>query len=125
MDLIKIDALNRPSLEIYAKLRDNAFTEDNSFIADSPKVVNLLLKTPIEVRSILATQEYYEEFEDLIAQKEIPHLYVAEKKLMERIVGHRVHHNVMMHGIRPEQTTLDDLGDNIIKIGRASCRERV
>ncbi len=125
MDLINIDDLNRPSLEIYAKLRDNAFTEDNSFIADSPKVVNMLLQTPIEVRSILATQEYYEEFEDLIAQKEIPHLYVAEKKLMERIVGHRVHHNVMMHGIRPEQTTLDDLGDNIIMLDEITSTENI
>ncbi len=125
MNLIKIDDLNRPSLEIYAQLRDNAFTEDNSFIADSPKVVNLLLEISIEIRSILATKAYYEEFEDLIASKNIPYLYVAEKKVMESIVGHRVHHNVMMHGVRPEQTPLKELGDHIIMLDEISSTENI
>ena len=125
MNLIKIDDLNRPFLEIYRQLRDNAFTEDNSFIADSPKVVNMLLQTSIEVRSVLATQKYYDEFKDLIAQKEIPHLYVAEKKLMETIVGHRVHHNVMMHGIRPANSDLSDLGDHIIMLDEITSTENI
>ncbi len=125
MNFIEVDDLNTPSLDIYRQLRDNAFAEDNSFIADSPKVVNMLLQTSIEVKSILATKEYYEEFEDLIAQKKIPHLFVAEKKLMETIVGHRVHHNVMMHGIRPSQTPLNDLGDHIIMLDEISSTENI
>ena len=125
MNLIKIDEADSPLLEIYRRLRDNAFTEDNSFIADSPKVVNMLLKTPIEVKSILATKEYYDEFEDLVAQKHIPRLFVAEKKLMETIVGHRVHHNVMMHGIRPAESLLNELGDNIIMLDEISSTENI
>ena len=125
MNLIKIDEADSPFLEIYRRLRDNAFTEDNSFIADSPKVVNMLLKTPIEVKSILATKEYYDEFEDLVAQKHIPRLFVAEKKLMETIVGHRVHHNVMMHGIRPAESLLNELGDNIIMLDEISSTENI
>ena len=74
MQLTEITDLNTPSLEIYRQLRDKVFSADNSFIADSPKVVNILLETDIEVKSLLATKEYYEEFKDLIAQKEIPHL---------------------------------------------------
>ncbi|MDA3945419.1 MAG: RNA methyltransferase, partial [Helicobacteraceae bacterium] len=89
MNLIEINDLNTPSLEIYRQLRDNAFSKDNSFIADSPKVVNILLETPIEVKSLLATKEYYEEFESLISAKKIPLLFVADKKLMESIVGHK------------------------------------
>jgi hypothetical protein len=58
MNYIKTDNINIPELEIYKKLRDNAFTEDNSFIADSPKVVNMLLRSDIKVKSILATKEY-------------------------------------------------------------------
>ncbi|MEA3374350.1 MAG: RNA methyltransferase [Campylobacterota bacterium] len=125
MNFTSIDDLDSPSLTIYRQLRDNAFSEDNSFIADSPKVVNMLLETSIEVKSILATQEYYEKFKDLIAQKEIPHLFVTEKKVMESIVGHRVHHNVMMHGIRPAQTALNDLGDNIIMLDEISSTENI
>ncbi len=125
MNLIKIDKPDSPFLEIYRRLRDNAFAKDNSFIADSPKVVNMLLKTSIEVKSILATHEYYEEFHDLITQKKISCLYVAEKKLMETIVGHRVHHNVMMHGIRPAENTLNELGDNIIMLDEISSTENI
>ena len=125
MQLTRVDDLNAPSLAIYRRLRDNAFTRDNSFIADSPKVVNMLLETPIEVRSILATQEYYDEFGSLLAGKEIPHLYVAQKKLMESIVGHKIHHNVMMHGVRPAETPLDGLGDQILMLDLITSTENI
>ena len=125
MTLTKITDLNSPALEIYAKLRDNAFVQDNSFIADSPKVVNILLQTTIKVKSILATQEYYDEFKDLLENKEIEHLYLADKKLMQEIVGHKIHHNCMMHGIRPDDTPLDDLGDHIIMLDAITSTENI
>ena len=53
MNLIKIDESNKESLQIYHQLRENAFTKDNSFIADSPKVVNIILQTAIEVKVYL------------------------------------------------------------------------
>jgi tRNA G18 (ribose-2'-O)-methylase SpoU len=125
MNLIEITDLTTPSLEIYRQLRDKTFSADNSFIADSPKVVNILLETSIEVKSLLATQEYYEEFKELIMQKEIPQLFVADKKVMESIVGHKIHHNCMMHGIRPKESPLDKLGDQIIMLDEISSTENI
>lgn len=125
MNFTKVDDINIPSLEIYHKLRDNAFTEDNSFIADSPKVVNKLLESEIEVKSILATAEYYEEFKELIMQKDIPTLYLVDKKEMESIVGHKIHHNCMMHGIRTKESELDELGDNIIMLDEITSTENI
>ena len=125
MTLTPIDDLNTPEMEVYARLRDNAFDKDNSFIADSPKVVNLLLQSGIEVKSILATRAYYEEFAELIEARNIPTLYVAEKKVMESIIGHRLHHNVMMHGVRPAQTPLDELGDQILMLDEISSSENI
>lgn len=125
MNFIPIDDLDSPALKIYSQLRDNAFSEDNSFIADSPKVVNMLLQTPIEIKSLFATREYYEEFSELVSAKKIPQLFVADKKLMENIVGHKVHHNCMMHGIRPAQTPLDKLGDNIIMLDEITSTENI
>ena len=72
MDLIDVDDITMPELNIYHQLRENAFTEDNSFIADSPKVVNLLLETDITINSILATQEYYDSYGHLMSDKNIP-----------------------------------------------------
>jgi len=126
MNLINIsDKADNSDLDIYYKLRDNAFDEDNSFIADSPKVVNLLLKSDIEIKSILATQDYYDEFKELVNSKSIKRLYLASKNVMEGIVGHKIHHNCMMHGIRPSQNNLDNLDDNIIMLDEISSSENI
>lgn len=125
MKLIKIDETNRDCLEIYHKLRENAFSEDNSFIADSPKVVNILLESDIEAKSILATSEYYDEFSELISKKNIPKLFVIDKKEMQEIIGHKIHHNCMMHGIRPKEIPLEELGDNIIMLDEITSTENV
>lgn len=125
MKLTEITDLDTPSLQIYRQLRDKTFSADNSFIADSPKVVNILLETSIQVKSLLATQEYYDEFKALITQKDIPYLYVANKKVMESIVGHKIHHNCMMHGIRPDETHIDELGDQIIMLDEISSTENI
>ncbi len=125
MNFIAIDDINIPELNIYHQFRDNAFTPDQSFVADSPKVVNLLLQTDITARSILATQEYYDTYEHLIKDKGIPQLFVASKALMQEIVGHKIHHNVMMHGTRPAQTPLHELDDHIIMLDEISSTQNI
>jgi len=125
MTLIEISDIHTPELFIYKQLRDNAFTEDNSFIADSAKVVNILLEQNIQVKSLLATQEYYDEFKDLIEAKKIAKLYVATKKMMSSIIGHKVHQNVMMHGTRPAQVALEELGNQIIMLDNITSTENV
>ncbi|MEA3331851.1 MAG: RNA methyltransferase [Campylobacterota bacterium] len=125
MNLIKVNTIQMPYLEMYHKMRDNAFDEDGSFIADSPKVVNMLLESDIEVRSILATQEYYDEFREFIESKKIDKLFVAEKAEMQKIVGHKIHHNCMMHGIRPQPTPLEELSDKIIMLDEITSTENI
>jgi tRNA G18 (ribose-2'-O)-methylase SpoU len=125
LNLIEINDINIPELHIYKQMRDNAFTQDNSFVADSPKVINLLLESDLEIKSILSTKEYYQEFEDLIMKKNIAKLYVTTKQELQNIVGHKVHHNAMMHGIRPKPTPLEELGDNIIMLDEISFTENI
>lgn len=122
--MIYIDDIDIKELSIYKTLRDNSFS-DESFIADSPKVVNLLLQSDIEVKSILATKEYYDEFSELVESKNIDKVYVADKSLMQQIVGHKIHHNCMMHGVRPAQTPLKNFDDNIIMIDEITSTENV
>jgi len=125
MKLTPVADLDTPELQIYRTLRDNQTTQDNSFIADSPKVVNMLLQTPIQVKSILATETYYASNETLLENRGIPTLYVAPKAVIETIIGHRIHHNVMMHGTRPPQSRLDELGDQIIMLDELSKTDNV
>ena len=125
MHLIEIERLDIPELKIYRELRDRMIAADNSFIADSPKVVNMLLESDIEVKSILATETYYREYAALLASREIPKCYVASKALMQQIVGHTLHHNVMMHGIRPSPSPLDTLGEQIIMLDEISSTQNM
>ncbi|PHS40406.1 MAG: rRNA methyltransferase [Sulfurovum sp.] len=125
MNFTNISDINAPELAIYHHFREHAFKADGSFVADSPKVVNLLLEEEIEVRSILATQAYYDTYRSLIETKKDATFYVASKEQMQNIVGHKIHHNVMMHGIRPEETPLDDLGRHILMLDEISSTQNI
>jgi tRNA G18 (ribose-2'-O)-methylase SpoU len=124
-ELIKIDNIDIEPLQVYKELREAAFRSDRSFIADSPKVVNLLLESDIEVKSILATQEYYDEFAALVTAKKIPKVYLTTKEQMGKIVGHKIHHNCMMHGIRPDDIGLNAVGENILMLDNITSSENV
>ena len=125
MNLVKVDDINIKELEVYKTLRDNAFDNKNSFIADSPKVVNLLLESDIKVHSILATKEYFDAFEELVENKNIPKLYVCDKELMQSIVGHKIHHNCMMHGVRPCVTPVNDLDEHILMLDNITSTQNI
>jgi tRNA G18 (ribose-2'-O)-methylase SpoU len=117
--------LDTPDLKIFKTMRDNGFDDKNSFVADSPKVVNILLRTDIEIKSILATKEYFEKYKELIDKKNIKKLFVAPKELMQSIVGHKIHHNCMAHGIRPQQNSLDKLDNQILMLDEITSTENI
>ncbi len=123
--IVEIDNIEIPELEIYSSLRESAFREDGSFIADSPKVVNLVLQSDVEIISMLATQEYYDEFSTLLNTKNIPKKYLTTKDEMKKIVGHKIHHNCMMHGIRPKNIGLEELDEKILMLDGITSAENV
>jgi len=125
MTYIPINNINAEKLNLYHQFREHAFQKDGSFIADSPKVVNLLLEQNIEVKSILATQEYYNKYQNLLKDKKNAIFYLATKEQMKEIVGHKIHHNVMMHGIRPKETALNKLDNQIIMLDEISSTQNV
>lgn len=125
LQLIPLESIDSQEVFIYKQLRENHFSSDNSFIADSPKVVNEILKTSLDVKSILATQEYYQEHEALLTSQEGVKFYVASKEQMEQIVGHKIHHNCMLHGIRPAKSRLEEMGDGIIMLDAITSTENL
>ena len=125
MNYIPINTIDDPKLSIYHQFREHAFRKDGSFVADSPKVVNLLLTQKIEVKSILATQSYYDAHQTLLMPYSEAIFYVATKEQMQNIVGHKIHHNVMMHGIRPLEVNLCELGDHIIMLDEMSSTQNI
>jgi len=120
-----VDNIDILELDVYSSLRENVFRNDNSFIADSPKVVNLILKNDIQIKSILATAEYYNEFSELIDKNEIPLKYITTKAEMKKIVGHKIHHNCMLHGIRPKNINIEDIGVSAVLLDNITSSENV
>jgi len=125
MNFTHINNIDEPKLQIYHQFREHAFKADGSFVADSPKVVNLLIEEDIEVCSILATQDYYDTHATLLEKVTDATFYVATKEQMQNLVGHKIHHNVMMHGIRPKETPLDNLGANILMLDEISSTQNI
>lgn len=125
LQLTPLESIDSQEIFLYKQLRENHFSHDNSFIADSPKVVNEILKTSLEVKSILATQEYYQEHHELLKSKKDIQLFLASKEQMQEIVGHKIHHNCMLHGIRPAESTLEEMGDGIIMLDAITSTENL
>jgi tRNA G18 (ribose-2'-O)-methylase SpoU len=125
MEFIEVSDLNAPQLQAYKTLRENKSDENGGFVADSPKVVNTLLKTDIQIQSMLATKEYYDMHKELIAPKNVEKCYVASKALMQTIVGHTIHHNVMAYGIRPQPSAVDALDDGIIMLENVTSAQNI
>ena len=91
MKFIKVNDINIPDLHIYHQFRDNAFTTDQSFVADSPKVVNLLLKLDITIqsRSCPDFSGYYHHKPSLVMNKEtkLRNLTKISKKEVQKIAN--------------------------------------
>ncbi|KIM11267.1 MAG: rRNA methyltransferase [Sulfuricurvum sp. PC08-66] len=125
LQLTPVEDVTLPELALYHKFRDSAFASDESFIADSPKVVNLLLQSTLEIKSILATPAYYAQHEELIARHDIPVLYVAEKSVLEVIAGVSMHHNCMMHAIKPSSHALEALDAQVVMLDSIASSENI
>ncbi|SFV89816.1 RRNA methylase family protein [hydrothermal vent metagenome] len=125
METVAVTTLDIPELNIYQSFRENAFSKDGSFVADSPKVIRLLIEAGVKIKSIFATQRYFDENASWLQHYDVPVAYVAPKAVLEQVVGHRLHHNVMMHAIRPEETPLESLGDQIIMLDEISNSDNV
>ncbi len=125
MKTVPIETLDHSDIQVYQKLRENIFGKDGSFIADSPNVVKLMIEAGVEIKSIFATPEYYENNADFLASYDIPVAYVADKSVLEEVVGHRLHHNVMMHALRPRQTPIEALGDHIVMLTEISNADNI
>ncbi|WP_457746091.1 TrmH family RNA methyltransferase [Sulfurimonas sp.] len=124
--ITEIQNIEDERLNVYHALRDKGILNDGSFIADSPKVVNLILEqTDIAVQSILATKAYVTEHKALLEARKVPVVYVASKSEISKIVGHKIHHNCMMHAKRPQDVELETLDDAIVLLDNITSSENV
>lgn len=102
-------------------------TQRAIFVAEGEKTVRRLLRSTIEVVSVLAQADFYEKYVGEIARKGIPSdcCYVADKSVLESIVGYRLHQGILAIGKRTEETPLAELSGKVLVLDRVIDAENV
>lgn len=103
-----ITNIHQPDLEPYRTLkRPIDHQKQGIFIAEGEKVVRRLAESLLHIRSILLTQEWFTIYEPLLrSRSEDIDVYIANKDLMETIVGYPLHKGIMALGEIPERATI-------------------
>ena len=109
MNIRKIESLDLAGLEPYRTLRrPESHIAQGIFVAEGEKVVRRLLDSGFEVRSILLTQHWLMELQTRYSLEDVD-LFVAEKKLLETIVGYPLHQGIMAVARVPTEPDLHEL----------------
>lgn len=100
----KIDSLSIPGLEPYCTMRRPLeHRAKGIFVAEGEKVVRRLVHSDLKIVSILTTKEWADVYSGLLEGKDVEDgVYIAEKKLLEEIVGYGLHQGIMAIGRVPE-----------------------
>ncbi len=99
----EVNSLSLPALEPYLTMRRPVdHREKGIFVAEGEKVVRRLVQSDLKIISVLMTHEWFEKYMPLLENREINEgIYVAERKLLEEIVGYRLHQGIMAIGRVP------------------------
>ncbi|MBI4535205.1 MAG: RNA methyltransferase [Ignavibacteriae bacterium] len=105
----RVTSLDLPALQPYCTLRrPKEHLEQGIFVAEGEKVVRRLLTSRLEVVSLLMTPDW---FAELFPDSDSPpnsEVFIAERKLLETIVGYRLHQGIMAVGRVPKHRSLED-----------------
>ena len=107
----KISSFDSPELQPYGTMRRPLEHERQGiFIAESAKVVRRLLESRLTVISVVLPEKWLAEFRPLLeARPEKVAVYLAEKKLLESLVGFSMFQGVLAVGKVPPPVSLDDI----------------
>jgi tRNA G18 (ribose-2'-O)-methylase SpoU len=113
----KITSLDLPELAPYRTMRRSAEHEAlGIFIAEGEKVTRRLLESRFTVVSVVMPEKHLENFQPLLeARPETVTVYVAEKPLLETLVGYSLFQGVLSVGKIPPSAPLDETLKNSAK----------
>jgi len=120
MRVVTVTALDDEGLRPYQTLRRPLeHQQDGIFVAEGEKVVRRLLDSSLAVRSVLLTPEWFDVYRPALEAKQADVVvYVAQKPLLESIVGFHLHQGIMAVAAIPRPATLQEA------LAR-SCRPRL
>jgi tRNA G18 (ribose-2'-O)-methylase SpoU len=102
-----ITSLDDPRVDDYVGLRDRK-ESDTFLIAETPVVIERLVKSSLTIRSFFLTPKAFERMWFTLQHVNAP-TYVAEPEIMEGITGFEVHRGVLASANRPKMPGLLDV----------------
>jgi tRNA G18 (ribose-2'-O)-methylase SpoU len=108
----RVRTLDSSELQPYRTLRRAVeHIRQGIFVAEGEKVVRRLLESPIEVVSLLLTEQWLEDLRPALegTSNGKVKVWIAPKELLEAIVGFHLHQGVMAIGKIPQPVKLDDV----------------
>jgi tRNA G18 (ribose-2'-O)-methylase SpoU len=104
MPVVAIENADDPRLSDYVGLSDpdlrrRVEPEGGFFVAESPHVVEALIRSPRTVRSVLVTPTQFDALGRLLASLDAP-VYVARPEVLRRVVGFDLHRGAVASGDR-------------------------
>lgn len=106
-NIIQITDFNAPELDIYARLTEKQTANSPVFVAESPEVIRLALKSGCKALSFLMEEKHIETTaKDLLAQcsADIP-VYAADGKVISQLTGFHLTRGVLCTMERPQLPT--------------------
>jgi tRNA G18 (ribose-2'-O)-methylase SpoU len=106
-----LSSLDHPSLLPYRTLkRPLDHQRQGIFVAEGEKVVRRLVESKLLVISILLTQDWFSTYEPLVKSRpEQIEVFVADQRLLEQIVGIRLHQGIMAVAKNPSPISLEEM----------------
>jgi tRNA G18 (ribose-2'-O)-methylase SpoU len=114
----QIDSLDHPSLVPYRTMRRPAdHVEQGFFVAEGEKVVRRLLEShTFQMVSLLIPPKWLDDYRSMVEAREEPiEVFVAEKKVLQDLIGFSMYQGVLAVGKIPPEPSLDTLLDQDCK----------
>lgn len=106
--MIPIIDENSPLIDDFRSLKNKTFKDKNLILMETKKVIDKYFLTNLKPLKCLITQDYYDEQKNILESKINPeNIYVADKNIMQNIVGYKLHHGIMLIGEKPRYIDLN------------------
>lgn len=130
ISIVEIDSIEDPRIRPYCSLRKGMLQQDSGaghFIAETFKVVALMLRAKVPTKSIFCTKEWLEKLYDEpgLLDAFTGSVYVADKSIMEAIVGFRLHQGLLAIAVRPQDVRPQDFIGPIVVFNNVVNPENV
>ncbi|MBY0415129.1 MAG: hypothetical protein K2Q18_13240 [Bdellovibrionales bacterium] len=118
--MIKITEANDPLIAEFVSVRDHVLNSNNLIVTETEKIYLQLKASGRLIHKILCLPAFAEKY-----SLQGDNIFIADKNILEKVAGFKIHFEVLMLAERPKDSALNDLDDKIILLNGLTSPENV